>query len=210
MPKVPIDYSNTIIYKIVCKDVDIKECYVGQTTNFSQRKIQHKSDCNKNHDIYVYNFIREHNGWDNWDMIEVEKYNALDKLDAHKRERYWIETLEAKLNKVIPTRTDSEWYQANKEQLRIKSKEFREQHKEKLKIKSKEYREKNNEQVKERKKIYYSQPEIKELKKISDKLYREQHQEEIKLSKKLWQEKNKDRISAERKLKYKLKKDAQA
>ena len=45
MPKVEMNYSNTIIYKIVCKDVSIKECYVGQTTNFTKRKCSHKSNC---------------------------------------------------------------------------------------------------------------------------------------------------------------------
>ena len=32
MPKKEIDYSNTIIYRIVCKDTNITECYVGHTT----------------------------------------------------------------------------------------------------------------------------------------------------------------------------------
>ena len=38
MPKENIDYSKTIIYKIVCKDINIKDCYVGSTTNFTNRK----------------------------------------------------------------------------------------------------------------------------------------------------------------------------
>lgn len=105
MPKVPIDYSNTIIYKIVCKDINIKECYVGQITNFDKCKGCHKQRCNninnKYYNLFVYQFIRENNGWDNWSMIEVEKFNAIDKLDAHKRERYWIETLQSTLNKEL-------------------------------------------------------------------------------------------------------------
>ena len=210
MPKLPMNYSNTIIYKIVCKDVDIKESYVGQTTSFNKRKTQHKSDCKKNCNAYVYQFITENGKWDNWDMIEIEKYNATDKLDAGKRERYWIETLGAKLNKHIPTRTDAEYYQENKAQIHIKSKDFREKNKETLKIKSKEYREKNNDQVKERKKIYYAQPENKELKKISDKLYREQNKEQIAEKRKLSYELNKDKINARRKLNRALKKEAQA
>ncbi len=46
MPKTKIDYSKTIIYRIVCKDLSITECYVGHTTNFTKRKCQHKNDCN--------------------------------------------------------------------------------------------------------------------------------------------------------------------
>jgi len=43
MPKVPTDYSKTIIYKIVCNDLNVNECYIGHTTNFIKRKGQHKS-----------------------------------------------------------------------------------------------------------------------------------------------------------------------
>ena len=111
MPKENIDYSKTIIYKIVCKDVNIKDCYVGSTTNFTNRKRQHKNmainDTNKSR-YYVYVFIIQNGGWDNFDMIEIEKYNASDHNDALKRERYWFEELNATLNKQIPSRTQQE------------------------------------------------------------------------------------------------------
>ena len=42
MPKDNIDYSNTIIYKIYCKDTSISDTYIGHTTNFLLRKQQHK------------------------------------------------------------------------------------------------------------------------------------------------------------------------
>ena len=32
MPKIEINYNNTIIYKLVITDVNIKECYIGHTT----------------------------------------------------------------------------------------------------------------------------------------------------------------------------------
>ena len=38
MPKKNIDYSKTIIYKIVCNDLNIIDVYVGQTTNFTKKK----------------------------------------------------------------------------------------------------------------------------------------------------------------------------
>ena len=44
MPRVPIDYSQTHFYKIVCRNTDIKDCYVGHTTDFTKRKNRHKSD----------------------------------------------------------------------------------------------------------------------------------------------------------------------
>jgi hypothetical protein len=38
MPKQPINYENTIIYKIVCNNLNINDCYVGHTTDFTRRK----------------------------------------------------------------------------------------------------------------------------------------------------------------------------
>ena len=67
MPRQTMNYSNTIIYKIVCNDLNIKDCYVGHTTDFKSRKCKHKSVCNnanaKEFNYYVYKFIRENGGW---------------------------------------------------------------------------------------------------------------------------------------------------
>ena len=106
MPKTKINYENTIIYKIVCNDLNIKDLYVGHTTDFIRRKYDHKKRCC--HFIYneyyskVYTFIRNNGGWTNWSMIEIEKISCKDRNDATKRERYWLEELSAKLNTVIP------------------------------------------------------------------------------------------------------------
>ena len=52
------DYSNTIIYKISCKDVNITDLYVGHTINFVQRKKTHKYSCisdkSSNYNCKVY------------------------------------------------------------------------------------------------------------------------------------------------------------
>ena len=37
--------------------------------------------------------IRKNGGWENWCMIEIEKYPCNDKNEAKARERYWLETL---------------------------------------------------------------------------------------------------------------------
>lgn len=95
MPKDIINYSSTIIYKIVCKDLNVKDIYVGHTTNFIRRKANHKYDCNnpnsKPYNFKIYLTIRENGGWSNWEMIEVEKYNCNDRNEAAARERYWYE-----------------------------------------------------------------------------------------------------------------------
>ena len=32
MPRIAMDYNKTIMYRIVCNDLEIKDCYVGHTT----------------------------------------------------------------------------------------------------------------------------------------------------------------------------------
>lgn len=86
MPKDNIDYSNTIIYKIYCKDKTIKDVYIGQTTNFVIRKYEHKTSCNTKNDLEIYKTIRENGGWDNWNMIEIAKYNCNDSTDSTEEE----------------------------------------------------------------------------------------------------------------------------
>ena len=82
MTKKPIDYSKACIYRIVCRDPEIKECYVGSTTNLTKRRYQHKSLCNnvnnKGYNFYIYRFIRENGGFNNWEIIEIEKFNDCD------------------------------------------------------------------------------------------------------------------------------------
>ena len=47
--------------------------------------------------------IRENEGWNNWSMIEIEKYPCNDKNEACARERYWYELLNANMNTYCPT-----------------------------------------------------------------------------------------------------------
>jgi len=103
------DYSKAVIYKLCCKDINISDIYVGSTCNFTNRKYEHKTSCknrnNKKHNIPVYQYIRSNGGFDNWDMILVEQYSCDSKRELEKRERFYIETLGATLNKIIPTRS---------------------------------------------------------------------------------------------------------
>ena len=151
MPRTNIDYSNTIIYKLCCKDISITELYVGHTTDMRKRKNKHKYCCNneKNikYNLNVYQFIRNNGCWDNWDMIEIERYNAIDGYDAKKRERYWIEELKASLNMQLPSRKQKEWEEDNKEYVKERNKNWREINKEILLQKKRQYYE-NNKDIK--------------------------------------------------------------
>jgi hypothetical protein len=151
MPKTPIDYSHTFIYKICCKDPTIIDVYVGHTTNVVKRRHKHKYSCNtethKTYSLYVYQFIRDNGGWDNWDMIVLIELTCKDKNEALREERKYLEELKATLNKQIPTRTNKEWNTDNKEIQRIKKKEYYETNKEIRLDQMKEYRENNREKI---------------------------------------------------------------
>ena len=98
MPRMPINYQNCVIYKIVCLDPNIEYTYVGSTTNFIERKNLHKSRCsitNKNNYYKLYQTIRENSGWENWTMVQIEEYPCNNKREAECREEYWRVELNA-------------------------------------------------------------------------------------------------------------------
>ena len=106
MPKVEIDYSNTIFYKIFCKNPEIIDLYVGHTTNFVQRKHGHKQNCinmkSPNYKYKLYNFIRNNGGWDNWNMEIIAFHNCDDHYHARKKEQHYYKELNATLNSIEP------------------------------------------------------------------------------------------------------------
>tara|TARA_R110000868_G_scaffold150109_1_gene373047 strand:+ start:919 stop:1437 length:519 start_codon:yes stop_codon:yes gene_type:complete len=108
----------------VSNDVEIKECYVGSTTNFRTRKNNHKTCCNndkgKTYNYNVYQFIRSNGGWDSFSMVMVEEFKHDTKLQLRSRERHFIESLRATLNKTIPNRTGVEYRADNLEIINAK------------------------------------------------------------------------------------------
>ena len=129
-----------IYYKIVSIDENIKDCYVGKTTNFKRRVISHKYNCHnencREYDYKLYLFIRENGGINNWEFIEIET-NEYDEKDSAIRERELIEELNATLNSHIPSRTMKEYRENNIEKIKEKNKEYNNNNKDK----AKEYRE---------------------------------------------------------------------
>ena len=196
MPKIDMNYQNTIIYKIVCKDLSITDCYVGSTTNFIQRKYRHKTSCNninnKAYKVNVYVFIRANYGWENWDMIEIEKYPCNDLNEALKRERYWIETLKATLNKVIPSRTQKEYREDNKNKILNHQKIYYQNNADKIKADGKLYYENNADKIKATVKQYAL--EHPDKKKEHNKAYREANADKIKEYKKQYAKDNAEKI----------------
>jgi hypothetical protein len=155
MPRLPINYENACIYEIVCKDVNITQRYVGSTTNLIKQRYGHKSDCNneksKQYNFYVYQFIRANGSFDNWDVVLIEQViDCKDKENLHKRERFYIESLKAELNKCIPLRTYKEYYVNNREE----KKEYYENNINKIKECQRAYRVNNNDKINEYQREY--------------------------------------------------------
>lgn len=181
-------------YKICCRNLNIQDVYVGCTRNFNVRKHQHKVNCtsqkSKAYHYYVYRFIREHDGFDNWDIIEIERKECIDKIDARKNERKIIEELNATLNKNLPTRTIEEYRKTYdkeiKEQVKEYKKTYNEENKELIKQHKKEHYMKNKEEINIKKKEHYE--------KNKDKILSQQKQNYDKEKRKLYIEENKDRI----------------
>ena len=178
------DYSKTIMYKIVCNDLNVKECYVGHTINMTKRKCCHKSACNnekdKGYNNKIYQIIRENGGWSNWSMILVEKFPCKDKFEACKRERELYEGLGAKMNIQRPyiTQEDTKeyykkYYQDHKEEYIQNRKQYYQDHKEEIEQYQKKYHEDHKEELKQNQKKYYQDH------KEQIKQYREDHKEQI-------------------------------
>jgi hypothetical protein len=207
MPKNQTDYSNTVIYKLCCNEPTITDIYIGHTTNFSKRKHQHKTlCCNENDKRYVYQFIRDNGGWDNWKMIQIKEHSCKNKREAEAIEHYWIEQLCPTLNTNKPYAKCKEepqlykhcWYEEKKDYILQKSKDFYQENKEEKIQYQKLYSQQNKEKIYENKKIYAEQnkEKIAEQKKI----YRENHKEEASKASKEWREANKDKIKEQRSL----------
>ena len=76
-----VEYSETIIYEIRCKDDDIIGKYYDFTTNFMKRLYYHRQQTKHNLSP-LYQRIRENGGWDNWEMIIHETMRFTTKREA--------------------------------------------------------------------------------------------------------------------------------
>ena len=168
MPRKPIDYSNTHFYKIVCRDVNIQDCYVGHTTDFTKRKSQHKNHCNSDttrvYNMPAYQFIRENGGWINWEMVLINTEKCENSLEAKKREREYIEERKATLNRVRPFVTTEEANEKKRETTNIyhkanmeREKEYRKNNKDRIRDYNKKYQSENKERIAQRRKQHYEE-----------------------------------------------------
>ena len=146
------DYSKCCVYKLCCKDATIESIYIGSTTNITKRKSDHKTRCSNPNDSaynqYKYEFIRDHGGWQNWDLIVLEQFSCHSKMEQHKIERDYVEKLKPTLNRNIPANYQTGDVYNKKEYDQRYKKERYEVIRDKVIEKQKQYYETNKEQAK--------------------------------------------------------------
>ena len=171
------DYAKTIIYKIVCKDINITKSYGGHTTHIIKRRQHHKCDCNninsKKYNIYLYQFIRENGGWDNWEMLWCYDFPCKNKREAELEERIFIEKEKCELNSARPYVSEDEkkqYYEDNKDKIKESNKNYKENNKDKIKESNKNYKENNKSIINEKAKDYRENNKTKINEKAREKI----------------------------------------
>jgi hypothetical protein len=198
--------SNFIMYKICPKNAALNYCYIGQTTDFENRKRQHmKNTINENdkkhYHLKHYQVIRENGGWDEWEIIKLEEFNGKTKLEARMREQELIIEHKANLNTLSAFITEEErkatkqactqkYREENKELLKEQTKKYKEDHKEIIAEQMKKYREENKEKIREKTKEYIANN--KEKHDETQKVWRENNKEILKEKRKIYDAKKKE------------------
>lgn len=200
------DSLNFTMYKICPKNAELNYCYIGQTTDFENRKRQHMKNTitetdKKHYHLKHYQVIRENGGWSNWEIIKLEEFNGKTKLEARMREQELIKEHNANLNSVSAFVTEDErkatkqactqkYREENKELLKEQTKKYKEEHKEIIAEQMKKYRAENKEKIREKTKEY--KEKNKEKFAEWDKAWREKNKEILKEKRKIYEAKKKE------------------
>lgn len=164
-----------IVYKYLSPD--LKECYVGSTTNEDCRKRKHK--CVKSN-TSSSRILFEKYGYDNCSYTVLE---ICPLEEQHVKEQWWLEHSVGAVNQRVALLTEEAYLkklklknttycEANREHLRSYAQVYGETHREERKA----YREAHTEEAKAYRKAYMEahKEEAKAYKKAYDKAHREQ------------------------------------
>jgi len=152
----------SVIYKLFCKDENIKECYIGSTNNLHKRKTEHKSNCNninsKQYNDKVYKFIRANDGFENFDFMILEQFETIiNKNDLFKIEGQYIKNNNTNLNSIIAGRTLDEYYEDNKKEIKEKLKIYYQNNKKEKLEYARKYNKENKTQIAEKYRVKYEE-----------------------------------------------------
>jgi hypothetical protein len=143
------------IYKIYCKNSEIKDLYVGSTNDFKQRVQEHISRCNNEnsneYNVKVYKFIRHNGGMENF---TIEKIIECDLENQYDKEVEYYLLLNSRLNSKFPRRSKKQYYIDNTEQILEQRKQYYIDNKEYMTDYKKHYYNANKKQLIEQQKEY--------------------------------------------------------
>lgn len=88
------DHTCPCIYRISCRDPEVKDCYIGCTMSLSKRMEGHlrcvEHPRRKSRQI-VHKFIRHNGGWNNWIIHIIEWCPEFETLEELKdKEKFYI------------------------------------------------------------------------------------------------------------------------
>jgi len=127
------------IYKLIKKGaINDDMVYIGSTTDVKTRMYNHKGMCHNpespKYNYKVYKYIRENGGFDEWEMIIIDKIEVplIICEQRDKCENEYIRRYDAinKLNICYSSRTKKEYYLDNREIILEKKKVYRENNRE--------------------------------------------------------------------------------
>ena len=129
------------IYEIYSKDPEDPNVYIGSTNNFKRRMWEHKSHCcnekSEKHNLFIYNYIRSHGGWDSFDSEIIHEFECKDDKEKRMMEQEYINRYSFGLNSKSSYQTTKQYSEANKEKNKQYQKQYREANKEKIAAKGK-------------------------------------------------------------------------
>ena len=134
-------YSKGKIYKLV-SNVSNK-IYIGSTCNPLPKRFNIKWKNGNKGKTTSFELFEDDN-MENIEIVLIEQYPCECKIELHKRERHFIETLKC-VNKVIPGRNKKEDIDDNREKITKQNREYYEINKDKIQLTMKEYRENKRE-----------------------------------------------------------------
>lgn len=141
-----VDYSKGQIYMIESIAYNLR--YYGSTCSpLHKRLYGHKNSYKR----FKEDKCRSITSFDVLDcsdvkIILVEAFPCANKSELTAREAWYIRNNDC-VNKYIPGRTNAEWRNDNKEEIKIKGKAYRDSHKEEIKIKDKTYYQKRKKKI---------------------------------------------------------------
>ena len=149
----PIDYSNTLIYKLACNDPLILDFFLGYTTMGHSLLCDRFQQRCKKVTWYVCDFIRKHGGFENWHILRLSCISCSSSLEARTELCKHFDASRPSLYRQLPTRTMKEY--AKTEGCRASQQQYRGEHKEQIQNLQSVIYQRNKENMRIQRRAYY-------------------------------------------------------